>query len=804
MNENRYRVAPLFLLRMAGVPFEHLEALATPRTAAAARRALGAEAALVVAKSSAEELLHRRDNELSAEAFHDLRAALRQQRPPAEPIDRKEADEYTKALAWFRDCAAELDRALDEELETARRALHTAAAGILPRYLVFGSRGVEELLAESAGESGAVVPRNKRARERERHLLLYLQRLAAKNDTFSEFGPFGWGTVARIPALELAPSAGVARREVFLERWAAHTIAAAINADPETRAELVPRLHPNGRLEADRWIFADSDSEQTLDAVTLENVARIDGRTPAHVLGISLENLAQLAAQNIICWEMEVPALEPHAVDVLVADISRWREGVVRTRWLETLAPLVALPRKFAAETDTAARAVIMKEACDRLRALGGERKASQRALYSALNPIGEECFRECGFVISEQLTDKFTRDAAPWIDLWRDTYAFVASRVAAGLRNFFASAPVRDGAVSLPAFLRHCENLKMPLTGHGLVALAHVAFQEVKAAFRQLTDTRADAAEWELSAEDCQFVRRQFEYPKFDEFTWPSADLQLAAESVAAVERGEGRWILGELHPPVALLHHGGYWGCPDHDLLGRAFASTTRGQPAFHFGFFAADFTAHTVVRFLDALPDSTSFVAPQRALDRWRTIAPADAEVYVDESTGDVAVRARSSREHLGSFARSWAIPLGFHPFHFARRPHTPRLRCGDVIVQRRCWTVALEELESGNFTGVSRALVLALEKLRAQKSWPRYIYIRPTEQALRRAGAEGRDKDTKPVFIDLESYLFLEIFHRWLVKSGELEVTEMLPAPHDLLWRENDGRRTFEMRTQIVPR
>ena len=78
-------------------------------------------------------------------------------------------------------------------------------------------------------------------------------------------------------------------------------------------------------------------------------------------------------------------------------------------------------------------------------------------------------------------------------------------------------------------------------------------------------------------------------------------------------------------------------------------------------------------------------------------------------------------------------------------------------------------------------------------------------------MRRSGAEGRDKDTKPVFIDLESYLFLEIFHRWLVKAGELEITEMLPGPDDLLWQESvaegnsgqAGRRSFELRTQIVP-
>jgi hypothetical protein len=73
-----------------------------------------------------------------------------------------------------------------------------------------------------------------------------------------------------------------------------------------------------------------------------------------------------------------------------------------------------------------------------------------------------------------------------------------------------------------------------------------------------------------------------------------------------------------------------------------------------------------------------------------------------------------------------------------------------------------------------------------------------------EALRRSGVEGRDKGTKPIFVDLESYLCLEMFHHWLVKAGELEVTEMLPDPEHLCWQEADGRRTFELRTLIVPR
>jgi hypothetical protein len=344
---------------------------------------------------------------------------------------------------------------------------------------------------------------------------------------------------------------------------------------------------------------------------------------------------------------------------------------------------------------------------------------------------------------------------------------------------------------------------MKMPLTGPGMVAFAHLAFQEVRNAFRDRMQDRAEAAELVLSEKDCHLVRQNFAYEKFDEFTYPSADLQLAGESPEAVGRGDYQWLLAELHPAAALLHHGFYWSCPDKAALSAALEQTLRGQPSLHFGFFAADFTATTAVR-LDALANNTKFVAPQRSIGNWQSFPPADVEVFVDDRTGDVGVRRRGSHEYLGSFARGWVIPLGFHPFSFSLGRHTPRLLCGRVIVQRRSWTVALEELGSGDFTGISRGLVLAVERLREARQLPRYVYIRPTERALRRSGAEGRDKDTKPVFIDLESYLFLEIFHRWLTKGGELEVTEMLPTPDQLLWQEEDGRRTFELRTQIVPR
>jgi hypothetical protein len=249
-----------------------------------------------------------------------------------------------------------------------------AARKILPSYFVFGSADAGNLLSHLSETMG---PRNNRARGREQHLLLYLQRVATKNDTFSEFGPSGWGKLDHgISGIALAPAAGIAAREIFLERWIAHAVAATMNADPEISSVL------------------DSGGK------------------------------------------MQVPALDPHAFEVLRDDAEKWRAGPVRDKWLSILQSIAELPRKFATTIETKDRQLILDETRARLKSLGIAHKAGERFLYSAVNPIGEECFRECNFRIGQELLNEVAVDAAPWIDLWRDSYAFIASRVAAGLRQ--------------------------------------------------------------------------------------------------------------------------------------------------------------------------------------------------------------------------------------------------------------------------------------------------------------------------------------------------------------------------------
>src|SRR5437667_11595036 len=160
---------------------------------------------------------------------------------------------------------------------------------------------------------------------------------------------------------------------------------------------------------------------------------------------------------------------------------------------------------------------------------------------------------------------------AESWIDRWRDSYAFIASRVAGGLRGVMEKAGGKSGVMPFTAFMQACDAAKLSLTGPGLVAFAVMAFQEVKAAFRKRLQPHLNLSEYELTVEDCHVVRDNFDYPKFDEYTYPSADLQLAATSLEAIVRGDYQWILAALHPPIPMLHHCMFWSGHDKETLRR-----------------------------------------------------------------------------------------------------------------------------------------------------------------------------------------------------------------------------------------
>src|SRR5205807_9839874 len=137
-----------------------------------------------------------------------------------EQLATPETCKLGRELAMSQTCPDDVDKArlmqtLDVELAAVRAKLWNAARTVLAPYLVFAGGGARELLKHliDLSRTEDFGHRNARAGDRERHLLLYLQRVAAKYDTFSDFGPSGWGRIREHgSSVKLAPQAGIARR----------------------------------------------------------------------------------------------------------------------------------------------------------------------------------------------------------------------------------------------------------------------------------------------------------------------------------------------------------------------------------------------------------------------------------------------------------------------------------------------------------------------------------------------------------------------------------------------------------------
>ena len=184
---------------MAGVPFDVLENLSTRGTTQAARELIARQAEFSQAKTEVEQLLASLKAELSKEQFRSWRKAIRSGLMPAtvDPFASLFVDRWPKsdrvALAESR-----LRNVMAKEVMLARDTLHGAVRKFLAAYLVFAAPGVRErLIRQLAGDTPLLSPRNKQARADERHWLLYLQRLAAKNDSLKRVRSGRLGSIRR-------------------------------------------------------------------------------------------------------------------------------------------------------------------------------------------------------------------------------------------------------------------------------------------------------------------------------------------------------------------------------------------------------------------------------------------------------------------------------------------------------------------------------------------------------------------------------------------------------------------------------
>jgi hypothetical protein len=271
----------------------------------------------------------------------------------------------------------------------------------------------------------------------------------------------------------------------------------------------------------------------------------------------------------------------------------------------------------------------------------------------------------------------------------------------------------------------------------------------------------------------------------------WPlsvyfSADLQIAAAGIEAIEQGDFRIVIGDFHggnnpllqgmfarrhPDPATLSDwvGADVGRPLVNLppRGGAVPMTARMSP-----FVRGKDYIHIVSGPHDAAPEGV------------RTVGIGDLSV----AEGHVSDRAGSFRLPLADLL--W-LPLfisalrSFDPFG---RPGSDRLTIGRTVVRRARWSRPAGELPREPD---------ALAAWARDEGMPRRVFIRsPLER--------------KPIYVDLASPTLLRVLARFLRPAADetpnapVVFTEMLPGPDECWLADDAGRYTSEFRVVAVNR
>ena len=270
----------------------------------------------------------------------------------------------------------------------------------------------------------------------------------------------------------------------------------------------------------------------------------------------------------------------------------------------------------------------------------------------------------------------------------------------------------------------------------------------------------------------------------------WPlavyqSADVQIAARNVGAIDRGEFLAVVGDFHPGNPLAQA----------VFSNRFPDVKRFRELWHADI-GSPMLQPLIIRAPGSRPTSRNIPDATDAGDL-HLAGPGLVTVHSDHPARDISevlVRGERVTDAAGSFDAPLA-DLFFLPMMLAAmrtfRPFPasgPRITVGRTVLRRATWTVGIGDLPDEPEAIARWANGLGL---------PRRSFCLPPGEA-------------KPVYVDFESPLLTRNLQRMLVQAakaggdGEARFSEMLPGP-DQCWLEQDGARyTCELRIVAVDR
>ena len=637
-----------------------------------------------------------------------------------------------------------------------------------------------------------------RSRQRLRLAWRYLQRLCAKNETYSYFGPLAWGWIdfdvpAAIQTEVIDPDGGQIRRNrVRIEYWVTDRLCRSLCSHPRL-AELMPlRLHPH--CDVVGTVLRHPPGQETrLTAPTAALLEAAGGTAPLTGQQRSSPAAARLTAAGVLS---AVPAGPPGADDPL-------------TMVIEALRPMAADPVVFRLSTAARQLAILRGQferagypqrrqlAASMDAVLDSAQISTHRPkgqLYTGRFPVYEDCERNIKVTLGRPIADELTAGVEPLMRLYKATALVAAARLHEHYLHILGQLqPDRTGDADFVEFISAARGAQAQRALADVVADLR---SDLTAIWAKIV-TPGSTTPVELNQADIDAVRGYVKglHAESDRFSdvlgvgLVSPDLLLAGASEQAIRDGRWRLDIGEVHAGVAMvLQPVALPFLDDRSALinwANRYLTPGRIQLASSGASYQRSCIEWPV---LDNLWEIVLAGAPSRCrparqipAGRGRVITDHGIVTFLDRLTGrtDDMVTVLSTDLHRVLFAAAGDVLGGSVP---------QRLQFGRVRVKRRSW-----RLVAGDGSGppsVSHPAenaddYRALVRWAQQLGLPRNVFVRSAAEP-------------KPVYVDWQNPLAVDVFAKLTSNLAEFQITEMSPQPTELWLADAAGRYCSELR------
>ncbi|MEM7584611.1 MAG: lantibiotic dehydratase [Acidobacteriota bacterium] len=664
---------------------------------------------------------------------------------------------------------------------------------------------------------GAV--RNSRQRQHEELVASYLQRYCVKNDTIGFFGPVGWAELTdHGEAIRVELGEGLLeRREVYFEHWGIEALARRLERQFALREHLAPRLRSSCSLEASvlRTPFGGT---LELDPEQQRLLALCDGMRPAHAAATELiadaaskleqerqvfRMLDALRRRRVLTWGLEVP-LELYPERRLAAQLESIREPRLRAQALCALDEMVAARDRVArAAGDAAAVAESLTHLEQTFTRLTGQRPhRSHGQMYAARELVYEDCRRAIHVELGPRVLERLGPPLSLVLRGARWLAGELAREVNGRLEEIFDELCGQRGSATIDSYPFYSRVLGTVFMAHDRDPALARALASYKQRWRRLLARDLEGGERRVDFTHAELVPRVEAAfgdvaPSWVVSRQVSPDVMIAAESEAALRRGDFELVLGEVHSSNTFVASCFVSQHPEPETLLRGIELDAGGRTVIFPQMLKESWTQRMN---LASIP--SSFYQYEYA-----DMAPGVVKCHRLPAAGVVVER----REH-GLVARTRDGRLEFPALDLfgidlnlvcsamigdvlPERQHSPRVTIDRVVISRERWRFPVSELD---FARSSRPE----ERFLSVRRWAR-------DHGLPRTSFFRVSSERKPCYLDCDSPHYVDLFAK-MVRGADAEndavsLSEMLPRGDQIWLRDAEGNRyTSELRMVAIDR